>query len=192
MNTQDTAIKAIRELVGPAGWIDDDDGKEPYLKESRGLFRGDCTAVVRPASTAETAEVVRLCGQAGIPITPQGGNTGHVGGGVPSGGIILCTGRMNRIRDIDALNHTMTVEAGCILANLQDPSALVAPTFSWSVAGNAEVGVGAYMGLGKRPDVEVETYVIPGVGETEVEIPVLESEFGLYPVMGFAQMRAYF
>jgi hypothetical protein len=79
-----------------------------------------------------------------------------------------------------------------ILANLQDPSALVAPTFSWSVAGNAEVGVGAYMGLGKRPDVEVETYVIPGVGETEVEIPVLESEFGLYPVMGFAQMRAYF
>ncbi|MBT3358757.1 MAG: FAD-binding oxidoreductase [Rhodospirillales bacterium] len=142
MNTQDTAIKAIRELVGPAGWIDDDDGKEPYLKESRGLFRGDCTAVVRPASTAETAEVVRLCGQAGIPITPQGGNTGHVGGGVPSGGIILCTGRMNRIRDIDALNHTMTVEAGCILANLQEAAAEADCLFPLSMASEGSCQIG--------------------------------------------------
>jgi len=119
MSGTDQALAAIRAAVGPKGWIDSDAGIAPYLEESRNLFRGHCAAVIRPASTAETAEVVRICAEARLPITPQGGNTGHVGGAVPDGGIILCTSRMNRIRDIDPLNHTITAEAGCILANLQ-------------------------------------------------------------------------
>ena len=135
-------LNAIRKVVSPAGWIDDENGKEPYLKESRGLFRGECSAVVRPASTAQTAEVVRLCAEARIPITPQGGNTGHVGGGVPNGGIILCTGRMNRIRSIDPLNHTMTVEAGCILANLQEAAAKEDCLFPLSMASEGSCQIG--------------------------------------------------
>ncbi len=142
MNTKDNVIEAIRKVVGPTGWIDDDAGKEPYLKESRGLFRGECRAVVRPASTAETAEVVRLCAEARLPITPQGGNTGHVGGGVPNGGIILCTGRMNRIRSIDPLNHTMTVEAGCVLANLQKAAADADCLFPLSMASEGSCQIG--------------------------------------------------
>lgn len=136
------ALAAIRDLVGPKGWIDDDGGLAPYLEESRGLYRGHCAAVVRPASTAETAEVVRLCAEARIPVTPQGGNTGHVGGGVPDGGIILCTGRMNRIRAVDALNHTMTVEAGCILANLRAAAAEAGCLFPLSMASEGSCQIG--------------------------------------------------
>lgn len=142
MMTTGQALTAIRSVVGPKGWIDRPDDIDPYLKESRGLYRGQCTAVVRPASTAETAEVVRLCAAAKLPITPQGGNTGHVGGSVPDGGIILGTGRMNRIRTIDPLNHTMTVEAGCILAHLRhaaDESGCLFP-LSMASEGSCQIG----------------------------------------------------
>ena len=64
----------------------------PLPEEQRGLFIGACAAVVRPASTAEVAEVVRLCAEAGVPVVPQGGNTGLVGGGVPGGGVVLPRG----------------------------------------------------------------------------------------------------
>jgi FAD/FMN-containing dehydrogenase len=142
MMTAGQALAAIRTAVGPKGWIDDATALEPYLKESRGLYRGHCAAVVRPASTAETAEVVRLCAAVGLPITPQGGNTGHVGGGVPEGGIILNVGRMNRIRTIDPLNHTMTVEAGCILADLQRAADNIGCLFPLSMASEGSCQIG--------------------------------------------------
>lgn len=112
-------LQAIREVVGPKGWIDTSSDMEPYLVEERGLFRGHCAAVVRPANTEEVAEVVRLCAEAGLAVVPQGGNTGLCGGGVPSGGIVLSTTRLNRICGIDRDNHTMTVEAGVVLADIQ-------------------------------------------------------------------------
>jgi len=112
-------LAAIRAVVGPKGWIDGPTDLEPYLVEERGLYHGGCEAVVRPASTDEVAAVVKICADAGLPIVTQGGNTGLVGGGVPEGGIVLSTARLNRIRDIDAANRTMTVEAGAILADVQ-------------------------------------------------------------------------
>ncbi len=137
-----SALAAIRDVVGPKGWIDDADGIEPYLQESRKLYRGTCAAVVRPATTAETAEVVRLCASAGLPITPQGGNTGHVGGGVPNGGIILATGRMNRLREIDPVNLTMTAEAGCVLADLQAAADEAGCLFPLSMASEGSCQLG--------------------------------------------------
>jgi len=142
MTTAGQALAAIRAVVGPRGWIDDAAAMEPYLKESRGLYRGHCAAVVRPAATAETAEVVRLCAAAGLPITPQGGNTGHVGGAVPEGGIILSVGRMNRIRASDPLNHTMTVEAGCILADLRKAAEAIGCLFPLSMASEGTCQIG--------------------------------------------------
>ncbi|HWK45618.1 MAG TPA: FAD-binding oxidoreductase [Stellaceae bacterium] len=119
-------LDKIRAVVGPRGLVDDPNAIEPYLVEARGLYHGATALVVRPGSTEEVAEVVRLAAAAGVPVVPQGGNTGLVGGGVPwEGGrsIIIATGRMNRIRAIDPGNYTMTVEAGCILANLQSAAA---------------------------------------------------------------------
>lgn len=99
-------------------------------------------AVVRPADTRELAEVVGLCAGAGIPVVPQGGNTGLVGGAVPEGGIILSTRRLNRIRELDRANRTITVEAGVILADVQaaaDKAGLLFP-LSLGAEGSCSIG----------------------------------------------------
>src|SRR5690349_12414023 len=117
-----SVLDKLREIVGPKGFVDDPQAMEPYLVEWRGLFRGAAKAVLRPGSTEEVARVVRLCAEAKLPIVPQGGNTGLVGGGVPwedGRSIVISLARMDRIRAIDPLNHTITAEAGCILADLQ-------------------------------------------------------------------------
>src|SRR5437762_5520465 len=118
----EAALEWIKAAVGPRGWIAEPADQESYLVEARRLWRGATRLVVRPASTEEVAAVVRICAEARLPIVPQGGNTGLVGGAVPSEdgtNIVLALGRMNRIREIDPVNFTMTVEAGCILAHLQ-------------------------------------------------------------------------
>src|SRR6476661_3886739 len=85
----------------------------PYLTDWRRQYSGRALCVVRPASTAEVSEVVRLCAEAGVAIVPQGGNTGLSGGSVPAGTqsqVVLSLSRLNRIRQLDALNDTITVE----------------------------------------------------------------------------------
>ena len=136
-------LRRIRSIVGDRGWIDAEDAVAPYLYEERGLFVGRCTAVVRPASTAEVAEVVRLCAEAGVKVVPHGGNTGLVGGGVPRGGIVLSTARLDAIREIDAANRTMTVEAGAILADVQAAAADAAGAlFPLSLAAEGSCRIG--------------------------------------------------
>jgi len=115
-------LDRIRQVVGPQGWLGDATDIEPYLLEWRGLYRGKTALVVRPANTEQVAEVVKLCAEAGLPIVPQGGNTGLCGGGVPNEdgrNIVLAMGRMNKVRAIDPANFTITVEAGVILQDIQ-------------------------------------------------------------------------
>lgn len=122
MPLDQTFLDQIIAIVGASGCLTEATDIEPYLDEERGLYRGATSLVVRPGSTQEVAAVVKLCADAGTGIVPQGGNTGLCGGGVPaeSGAeIILALGRMNAVRDIDATNFTITVEAGCILADIQ-------------------------------------------------------------------------
>src|SRR4029077_2096354 len=139
------AIERIEAAVGPRGWIADARDQEPYLVEARGLYRGATRLVVRPASTAEVAEVVRICAEAKLPIVPQGGNTGLVGGGVPSEdgrNIVLALGPMTHIRAIDPVNFTMTVEAGCILADLQRAAAEADRLFPLSLGAEGGCPIG--------------------------------------------------
>jgi FAD/FMN-containing dehydrogenase len=136
------ALQAIRELVGAKGWLDQALDVAPYLTEERGLFHGHCMAVVRPADTRELAEVVGLCAGAGIPIVPQGGNTGLVGGAVPDGGIVLSTTRLNRIRELDRANRTVTVEAGVILADVQAAAEEVGLLFPLSLGAEGSCRIG--------------------------------------------------
>jgi FAD/FMN-containing dehydrogenase len=141
--TADPAVvEALRGVVGDKGWIDDPCRLEPYVVEERGRYRGRCDAVVRPATTAEVAEVVRICAAAGVAIVPQGGNTGLVGGGVPDGGIVLALDRLNRIRDIDIVNRTMTVEAGVILADVQAAAEAAGALFPLSLAAEGSCRIG--------------------------------------------------
>ncbi len=116
-------IAQITEAVGPKAVILDEADMQGFVVEWRDKFFGKARAVVQPKTTAEVAEVVKICAATKTPLVPQGGNTSLVGGSIPfTGGdeVILSLSRMNKIRDIDPLNGTMTVDAGCILAHLQE------------------------------------------------------------------------
>ncbi|MBF0332995.1 MAG: FAD-binding oxidoreductase [Alphaproteobacteria bacterium] len=135
----------LRALLGPSGVIADPAAMAPYLEEQRGLFHGRAALVALPASTAETAAVVALCAEHGVAIVPQGGNTGLVGGGVPfehGGEIVLSMGRMNRVRAIDPANFTITVEAGCVLANVQAAAEEAGCLFPLSLAAEGSCQIG--------------------------------------------------
>jgi FAD/FMN-containing dehydrogenase len=139
------ALERIKAAVGPKGWSDDARTIAPHLIEPRGLYHGATRLLVRPSSTEEAAAVVRICAQARLPIVPQGGNTGLVGGQVPSedrDNIILELGRMDRIRAIDAANFTMTVEAGCILAQVQEAAAAADRLFPLSLGAEGSCRIG--------------------------------------------------
>lgn len=118
---------------------------EPYLVDWRGRFRGRARAVVRPGSTAEVAGIVRFCADVGIPVVPQGGNTGLCGGATPHATgdeIVLALGRMNRVREIDAANATITVEAGMPLATVQQHAAAAGLFFPLSLASEGSCTIG--------------------------------------------------
>ena len=113
----------LRNIVGDAYVLTTTEDTAAYLVDWRGNYRGRAIAVIRPANTNEVAAVVKLCAETQTPIVPQGGNTGMVGGGVPDASgnaIVLSLTRMNKIRSIDLANSAMTVEAGCILAAVQE------------------------------------------------------------------------
>ena len=146
MRNQTIALQRIQNIVGPQGWIETTGGMEPYLREWRGRYKGTAAAVISPKSTNEVAKVLEICNKAGLGVVPQGGNTGLVGGGVPdfpSGdGIVITTQRLNVIRDIDPLNQTMTVEAGVILAHIQQAAEDVGLLFPLSLGAEGSCQIG--------------------------------------------------
>jgi len=138
-------IEEIQAIVGPAGLITSPIEIAPYATDWRKRYLGKAAAVVRPASTAEVAEVVRVCAGSRTAIVPQGGNTGLCGAATPDASgtqIVLNLSRMNRVREVDARNNTMTAEAGCVLANLQRAAEEAGRFFPLSLAaeGSCEIG----------------------------------------------------
>jgi FAD/FMN-containing dehydrogenase len=101
--------------------------------------------VVRPATTEEVAQIVVLCAREHVAVVPQGGNTGLVGGSVPTGArreMVLALGRMNRIRALDVLNDTLTAEAGCVLAAVQRAAEEAGRLFPLSLAAEGSCQIG--------------------------------------------------
>jgi len=138
-------IEEIQAIVGPAGLITSPPEVAPYATDWRKRYLGKPAAVVRPASTAEVAGVVRACADSRTAIVPQGGNTGLCGAATPDASgtqIVLNLSRMNRIREVDARNNTMTAEAGCVLAKLQKAAEEGGRLFPLSLAaeGSCEIG----------------------------------------------------
>lgn len=135
----------IAAAVGPKGLVTDVSEMAPFLEDRRGRFRGAAPFVVRPDSTEAVSDVVRLCAQARTAIVPQGGNTGLVAGGIPfeSGDEVLVNlSRMNRVREVDAVDYTMTVEAGCILQDLQETAAEADRIFPLSLGAEGSCQIG--------------------------------------------------
>jgi len=134
----------LRAIVGERGLVDAAETK-PYETDWRDQYHGRAAAVVRPVSTDEVARVVTLLAELRIPIVPQGGNTSLCGASVPDGSgtqVIVNLSRMNRVRAVDTDNNTMTVEAGCILATLQETAEKHGRLFPLSLGaqGSCEIG----------------------------------------------------
>ncbi|RVU45251.1 FAD-binding oxidoreductase [Rubrivivax rivuli] len=114
-------LDTLRGVVGAANVLHEGD-LSAWEQDWRRRWRGKALAVVRPGNTAEVAAVLRACATAGVSVVPQGGNTGLVGGGVPDASgtqVLLSLQRLNRVREIDEANLTLTAEAGCVLQAVQ-------------------------------------------------------------------------
>ena len=139
------ALDRIRRALGPGACLDAPADVEPYLTDFRALFHGATPLVVCPASTNDVAVVLAICNEHGVGVVPHGGNTSYCGGATPgeSGDqIVLSMRRMNRVRVVDADNFSMTVEAGCLLAEAQ-AAALAAGRFfplSLGSEGSCQIG----------------------------------------------------
>ena len=137
-------LDALRAAVGDAHVLTGADAA-PYLTDWRERYSGHALAVVRPGSTEEVASVVRACVAAGIPIVPQGGNTGLCGGATPDASgqtIVLSLQRLKRIRGVDLDNDTMEVEAGCVLQAVQDAARAAGRLFPLSLAAEGSCTIG--------------------------------------------------
>ena len=138
-------LTQCRQLVGDNYVLTDSADMAMYLADHRKRFTGAALAVVKPANTAELASLVSLCLKYRIPVVPQGGNTGLVLGSVPDqtgSAIVLSLSRMNRVRAVDAINNTMTVEAGCILQHVQQAADQANRLFPLSLASEGSCTIG--------------------------------------------------
>jgi len=138
-------IAALTAIVGPQGLLSEAADMAPFLQDWRGIYVGQAAAVVRPANRDELSKVVALCAQQRIIVVPQGGNTGMCGAATPSSDqvtIVICLSRMNRIVNVDALNNTMTVEAGALLANIQQAAADADRLFPLSLGSEGSCQIG--------------------------------------------------
>ncbi|MFN3354376.1 MAG: FAD-binding oxidoreductase, partial [Brevundimonas sp.] len=117
------AVDALTAALPPESWTRDPFEIAPWLKEWRNRWAGETPLLLMPRSTEETARMVGLCAEAGIPLTPQGGNTGLVGGQIPQGEVLITTRRLRAVRDVAPLDDAKTVEAGVTLVEAQQAPA---------------------------------------------------------------------
>ena len=144
-DAENALLDAVAKTVGEKGLVTDPEVMAPHLEELRGRYRGAALALVKPASTEEVADVMRLAAAAKVPVVPQGGNTGLVGGQVPpehGRALLVNLARMNRVRGLDAVDNSITVEAGCLLANVQAAAAEAGRLFPLSLAAEGSCQIG--------------------------------------------------
>jgi FAD/FMN-containing dehydrogenase len=168
-----TVHDRLKAVVGDANVLTAGEDVASYLADWRDRYHGATLAVVRPATTDEVAAVVATCAELGVPIVPQGGNTGMCGGATPhetGTEIVLSLARMNRIRALDAANATLTVEAGAPLAAVHKAAAdagLLVPLSlasegSCTIGGNLSTNAGgtAVLRFGNARDLTLGVEVV--------------------------------
>ncbi|NUN61138.1 MAG: FAD-binding oxidoreductase, partial [Burkholderiaceae bacterium] len=141
-------IESLRQIVGAPHVLTEGD-LSAWEQDWRRRVHGKALAVVRPASTQEVAAVVKACVAAGAPIVPQGGNTGLSVGSTPDTSgreVVLSLTRLNAVRALDTDNLTLTVEAGCILQNVQEAAEKAGLLFPLSLAAEGSCTIGGNLG----------------------------------------------
>ena len=144
-NDPSAFLAAAQALLGPRGLTRDADLVTPWLTDWRGRFTGAALALASPADTTELAALVRLCAQHGVPIVPQGGNSGMSGGATPDASgtaLLLSLRRMNAIRELDVAGRKVTCEAGVVLQTLHEAAERHDLRFPLTLGGKGSATVG--------------------------------------------------
>jgi FAD/FMN-containing dehydrogenase len=139
------ALTGLAAIVGDKYVIASGSDQDPYVVDWRGRYHGRAVAVVKPGTTAEVASVVKYCTEKRLAIVPQGGNTGMCGAATPdhrAGNVVIRLDRMRTVRDVSPLANTITVEAGCILAEVQSAARDVDRYFPLSLGAEGSCQIG--------------------------------------------------
>lgn len=142
-------VQAFRGLLGPAGIVDEPRQIEKYTTDARQLFTGSACAVLKPATTAEVVDIVKLAARLGIGLVPQGGNTSYCGGATPGHSgrdFVVSLERLNSVREVDAISMTISVDAGAILKNVQDAASAAGLLLPVSLGSEGSCQIGGNVG----------------------------------------------
>ncbi|MBP2232423.1 FAD/FMN-containing dehydrogenase [Azospirillum agricola] len=139
-------VAELAGLIGADAVLTAPTDLEAVTEDWRGRYRGAALCLARPANTEEVAAVVRACARHGVPVLPQGGNTSLCGGAVPSAEgpapVILSLARLRKVRAIDPVNNTIEVEAGCVLATVQEAAAAAGRLYPVSLGAEGSCQIG--------------------------------------------------
>lgn len=114
----------------------------PFLWDQRKRYQSENVVVVQPEKVSSIQKVVRFCDEHNIPLTPQGGNTGLVGGTYAQSGVVLNLSRLNKILDLSLSDQSITVQAGCVLADVQAAALRANRFFPLSLASEGSCQIG--------------------------------------------------
>jgi FAD/FMN-containing dehydrogenase len=145
MTIADLTLRKLREIAGPEGVVDQPGDMAPYLVDHRKIYRGKAPLVLRPNNTEQVAAIVKVCNEAGVGVVPSGGNTSYCGGATPSedgSQIVVSLSRMRKVRQLDPLNYTITCEAGCVLAEIQQAAEAADRFFPLSLGSEGSCQIG--------------------------------------------------
>lgn len=139
-------IEALERLLGAAAVLTREEDLAGVTEDWRGRYRAPALCAVLPSTNEQVAAVVRLCAESGVPVLPQGGNTSLCGGATPSEHgeppVIVLLTRMRRIRSLDPVNNTITVDAGCVLATIQEAAAAAGRLYPVSLGAEGSCQIG--------------------------------------------------
>ena len=138
-------LARLREILGADGVLTEPADCAPFLVDHLGRCSGRALAVAQPASVAQVAAVLALCEAERIGVVPHGGNTSYCGGAIPDESgrqLVLSLRRLNRIRSLDANNYSLTAEAGCVLAQVQQAADAAGRFFPLSIGSQGSCQIG--------------------------------------------------
>lgn len=136
-------VSLLKDAAGPDGATENESEIAPHLKEWRGRWHGTAALMLRPSSTAAVSNIMRICHANNTAIVPQGGNTGLVGGQIPTRGeVLLSLTRMNRVRSLSTTDYTLVAEAGAILSDVRMAADAVGLLFPLSLAAEGSCTIG--------------------------------------------------
>jgi FAD/FMN-containing dehydrogenase len=145
MSDGDALRSQLRALIGADSVLTADVDTAPFLVDQRRLYRGSALAVALPRDVGQVARIVAWCNQQRVGLVPHGGNTGYCGGATPDESgrqLLLSLRRLNRIRSIDADNFSLTAEAGCVLASVQQAADAAERFFPLSLGSEGSCQIG--------------------------------------------------